>query len=108
MKHGRPQCKDIPDAMLLQLVVDVSRTRNRWAPTMHLPRWVFLTELQEHLGAAGVRGIPDGPEAPYNLVRAKCARLIQRTLLDGCACGCRGDFELTETGRQYLEDGERL
>lgn len=25
-------------------------------------------------------------------------------LLSGCACGCRGDLELTDAGRSFLDD----
>jgi hypothetical protein len=33
-------------------------------------------------------------EAPEKVVLAKARRLISRGLLDGCTCGCRGDFEV--------------
>jgi hypothetical protein len=37
------------------------------------------------------------------LARAKIGQLIRRGLVDGCACGCRGDFYLSDKGRQFLE-----
>lgn len=30
--------------------------------------------------------------APEKVVLAKARRLIRRGLMDGCVCGCRGDF----------------
>lgn len=42
------------------------------------------------------------PEVPHKIVQAKLSRLIQRGLIDGCPCGCRGDYEMTEKGRDWL------
>lgn len=42
------------------------------------------------------------PGAPAKLVLAKMRQMIKKGLLDGCACGCRGDFTLTEKGRAML------
>lgn len=42
-------------------------------------------------------------DLPDNLLRAKLAKLIKRGLMDGCTCGCRGDFELTEAGCDYIK-----
>jgi hypothetical protein len=55
----------------------------------------------------------DVPEAPILAVLAassgwvmiwdlKLQSLIDRKLIDGCTCGCRGDFELTPAGRASL------
>lgn len=41
---------------------------------------------------------------PPKVVHAKLRRLIRRGLVDGCYCGCRGDFSLTVNGRQALDD----
>ena len=32
--------------------------------------------------------------APEKVVRAKARKLIRRGIIDGCACGCRGDFSV--------------
>jgi hypothetical protein len=42
------------------------------------------------------------PEAPEKLQLAKMDALILRKLVDGCTCGCRGDFEITDKGRALL------
>ncbi|KVP65619.1 hypothetical protein WJ96_04430 [Burkholderia ubonensis] len=39
---------------------------------------------------------------PEKLARAKMGSLIRRGLVKGCACGCRGDFELTLKGQAQL------
>ena len=42
-------------------------------------------------------------EVPYKVGRAAMANLIKRGLVNGCTCGCRGDFEITDKGREVLE-----
>jgi hypothetical protein len=46
------------------------------------------------------------PNLPDKLVLAKMRNLIKRGLLDGCPCGCRGDYVMTDKGRQYLLECE--
>jgi hypothetical protein len=74
------QCKDIDDRMFLTAVVTAAVYKdlgsNRW-------------ELAKLL------------DLPMPLVLAKAAGLIRRGLLDGCTCGCRGDFLLTEKGKAF-------
>ena len=36
------------------------------------------------------------PELPWESVLAKARNLILRGVIEGCGCGCRGDFRLTE------------
>lgn len=43
------------------------------------------------------------PELPDNLVRAKMKSLMQKGLIDGCSCGCRGDYEIISGGIEWLE-----
>lgn len=74
------QYKDIPDYLFLG-AIETARTLRG------LPREV-TDEIQERM--------------PENLIRAKALKLIKRGLIDGCACGCRGDFSLTEKGRQWV------
>ncbi len=40
--------------------------------------------------------------ASEKLILAKMKQLIKRGLVDGCACGCRGDFEITPKGEEWL------
>lgn len=40
---------------------------------------------------------------PLNLFYAKMYQLIHKGYVDGCWCGCRGDYEITEKGIKYLE-----
>lgn len=36
------------------------------------------------------------PGAPWKVLLAKAKALHRRGLLDGCFCGCRGDYELID------------
>lgn len=36
------------------------------------------------------------PPIPEKVVLAKARRLIKRGLIDGCCCGCRGDFRISD------------
>lgn len=42
------------------------------------------------------------PTIPLKVLIAKAGQLIKRKLIDGCACGCRGDFEITAAGAAWL------
>jgi predicted transcriptional regulator len=39
---------------------------------------------------------------PDKIKIAKMAKLIGRGLVDGCPCGCRGNYVITEKGIEYL------
>ena len=64
------QAKDISTDEFLSAMYD---TRNRWGSSM-------LWDVTAVLGM------------PEPVVRAKARRLIKADTIDGCACGCRGDF----------------
>ncbi len=42
-------------------------------------------------------------EVPPKVVLAKLHALLRRKLITGCACGCRGDFNITEAGTALAE-----
>lgn len=83
------QAKHIPDVAVLIVVNLASRTELEGWSTSQRP--VFLWEAQERLAVF-----------PPKVVLAKLAALVRRKLLDGCPCGCRGDFVLTEAGAELL------
>lgn len=100
MKNGRFQAKDIDDVFFLRCV-DYAQTyepsvswENRPFAKRENPRWpvwVFTWNLDCLM-----------PMFPPEIIAAKASRLIARGLLTGCDCGCRGDFELTIEGAQFL------
>lgn len=102
MKNGRFQAKDIDDVFFLrcvdwcQMCPTPPSTLHGVAnpgyyPLRHLPHWVFTWNLEYLM-----------PIFPSEVILAKASALIRRGLLTGCDCGCRGDFELTIEGAQFL------
>lgn len=72
------QTKDVPDHVMLDAIM---ATRGRHG----VPQWSTLWDIEGHL-----------PGLPKKVVRSKLRSLIKRRIIDGCTCGCRGDFEILE------------
>lgn len=85
MARKAQQAKHLADAAVLAAVRDIGATRRQTVPCS----WAFTWDLEIQPEFAGVH---------FRVLAAKCKALIRRNLLSGCACGCRGDFEVTETG----------
>ncbi len=83
------QCKDIPDRPVLEFVGKVAPHGATWFGFEPLPPSSVLHAMP--------------PGTPDKLALAKMRMLMRRGLVIGCGCGCRGDFELTDKGRQFLE-----
>lgn len=86
------QCKDIADRPILEwLAVHGGIGCTHW--------WDGIS------GEARARSVRNAMPAgtPERLALAKLGRLVQRGLIDGCDCGCRGDWELTAKGRDALK-----
>lgn len=100
MKNGRWQAKDIDDAFFLRCVDHSSMDPRPPYPWKHdplspyeiFPHWTNRHTMQCLM-----------PIFPPEVILAKASALMRRGLLDGCDCGCRGDFELTQKGREFLE-----
>ena len=45
--------------------------------------WAMRWDVAEHF-----------PDVPEKVLLAKARRLMRRGFLDGCPCGCRGDYEV--------------
>lgn len=80
------QCKDIPEEPILYFLDSLN---GAWA------NWYFDDDrdVRRHAMPAGL---------PDKLVVAKMAQMIRKGLVDGCPCGCRGDYVITEKGRAKL------
>lgn len=78
------QCKDIPDQPILEMLARNPKKHHNW-----------YSEEQDVCAA-----MPPG--TPSKLALAKMKMLIRRGVIDGCACGCRGDFIITEKGLAEL------
>lgn len=80
----RIKAADIPDETLLRVVDHIQREAGMWA---------LVFDIHAVIEDCGI---------PWKVVNAKLAKLIKRGLLDGCTCGCRGDFELTDRGCEEI------
>lgn len=88
------QAKDVGDRAVLEAVRKLSMVEKSYGSP---PFWVMAWDLRKDLGLEGTG----------RLMEAKCEALIRRGLLDGCTCGCRGDYELTTAGTGFLADPTR-
>lgn len=88
VKEGVWQCKNIADLPILKFLAGLSGK----AGTLHPD---FDNSIRQ--------AFPPDATTRTNLVRAKMRSLIKRGLVKGCACGCRGDFELTDAGREFID-----
>ena len=80
------ECKQIPDKPILDFLLS---NKGRWC------NWYFRDERD-------VRNAMPKDLASEKLIIAKMRQLIKRGLVEGCTCGCRGDFEITLKGEEYL------
>lgn len=83
------QAKDIPDKPILTFLATM---RGGYAGA----GWHNLFPREEYCPTVldAIQG-----DCPRKVALAKMKSLIKRGLVQGCCCGCRGDFELTEKGR---------
>jgi hypothetical protein len=77
------QAKDIPEAPIMEFL-------GKLAP-YQAAGWHNLTP-REGCCPTVIDAMPPG--TPQKVALAKMRALIKRGLIDGCACGCRGDFTL--------------
>ncbi len=89
VKNKGMQCKDIPTLPVLEFVEKHGGIGCTWFDLPDCPRSV-------------VHAMP--PKLPQKLVLAKMRQLISHGLVDGCPCGCRGDYELTDKGERRLRE----
>lgn len=87
------QCKDIANEPILLLL---DKMDGKWATWFNYP---------------GIHNsvIPAFPvNTPVKLVLAKMRSLINLGLVDGCSCGCRGDYVITEKGKASIRGKEGM
>lgn len=91
------QCKDIPTVPVLAFLAYCETAQfercAHWGSMLVRDDGSLFENSVQHAMPANV---------PAKLARAKMGSLVRRDLVDGCTCGCRGDFELTKKGRAFL------
>lgn len=78
-----PQAKDVPE----QVILDVLRSApGAWWTSWPGHGWKYsLPNAAPELGAV-----------PWKVLNAKLDGMQRRGLIDGCSCGCRGDWHIPE------------
>ena len=88
------QCKDIPTLPILRLL--------KSRPDV----WFYWYPFQDEEDNRSIQqAMPDN--VPEKLVRAKMNNLMHKGYVDGCSCGCRGDYVLTAKGHHFVDWNNR-
>lgn len=98
MKNGRLQCKDIPDAPILEFLGALPPYEDGTPCT-----WGTFYDAEDGMPFHNSVSKVMPPGIPEKLMKAKIAMLMRRGLVDACLCGCRGDIELTDKGWLMVE-----
>lgn len=85
MKKSK-QCKDIPHIPILAFL---KKHEAGWCTH---GRGYSMPTVQD--------AMPEG--TPHKLQLAKMCSLVRRGMVDGCTCGCRGDWKITAGGEAHL------
>lgn len=93
-----PKAADIDDVEFVAAVTEAQRRRSHSNAT----RWDVAWVLSGHPGEASFADDAPPLRYPEKVVLAKAKTLIRRGIIDGCCCGCRGDFWLTGKGRELV------
>ncbi len=83
------QCKDVEEKPILEFLFLHKNTPCSIFEPQYAERSVHLAFPKD---------------IPFNLLRGKMSQMIRKGFVDGCCCGCRGDFEITKKGISKLED----
>jgi len=83
---------DMPDLPLVEFVVALDGGWGTWCWTEHEDP-VFWNHSVAPL-------FP--PDTPWKLIQKKMARLVERGIIEGCTCPCRGDYEVTDRSRAFV------
>lgn len=92
------QCKDIPTRPILEFLRNHGGIGCHWYepdPSIEGGHWRSVRKAMP-------------PGLADKLVLAKMRSLVRRGLVDGCTCGCRGDWELTEKGEAEIAGGRMM
>lgn len=89
----RIQAKHVPEAPILRALANSEGWMTHWYGTseaMSDPAWSLPAAEPE------LRAFPE------RVLLAKLAAMKRRDLIDGCECGCRGDWVILDKGRETL------
>lgn len=90
---GYKHARDIPDELFLEAIRVASKKfaeHMAWPTQCPANRWA----VGGRFGRPPIDTYEEIPGVPSKVVLAKAKRLINRKIIDGCPCGCRGDFKI--------------
>lgn len=90
MRKKTIQCKHIDDARILTFLADNKGPAN----------WYCEKDGTPYHNSVAI-SVPFG--TPQKLLLKKMEMMVRRGVVDGCACGCRGDFSITEKGLKEIK-----
>lgn len=88
---GRMQPKDISDLSIIEFI---NKFDGMWC------NWFNFEEIAYNNERSVWHVMPKGTSG--SVVISKMRQLLRRGLIDGCGCGCHGDFHLLPKGRDWL------
>lgn len=97
MGRSAMQCKNIPDIDVLRYLA----TR----PNGHASHSCTWYGIPDTKGWDVTEAMPAG--TPPKMRLAKMRKLILKGLVEGCACGCYGHFQLSHAGAMVLDNSDR-
>lgn len=102
------QCKDIPEEPILRRLAEFRPTAGFWSRQPDPLSFTLFNVVLEgddpnEFMPTLVPAFPPGCD--WKLMNAKMNGLLRRGLVDGCPCGCRGDWHITPKGREHLAKG---
>lgn len=86
-RNKKMQCKDIPTEPILHFLANHQGKWCTWWIGYSMPTVADVMPLH----------------TPKKIQLAKMKMLIKDGLVVGCDCGCRGDFEITDKGLDYIQ-----
>lgn len=87
------QAKHVPEIPMLRFI---ESNNGSW-------KTHFDTDSPQGIGWSIPASIPEMRAFPERVLLAKLSSLLRRGLVDGCDCGCRGDWRPTARTRAYVE-----
>ena len=93
LRRSRRLARAIPEMPILLFLASL----DAWGTT-----FVYQDEGEPMPKNCVFRAMPQREKTPTALGRARMELLIDAGWVDGCVCGCRGDFDLTARGRVRL------
>lgn len=100
---GKPwlmKCWELPDWAFVSAIrtVQILRAREDYSAAIPASIWDVTAVIAGHPEdvVTNLSTQQEYPGVPPKLMLAKAKGLIKRGIIDGCACGCRGDFEVVD------------